>query len=173
MRAAVLIVLAGLVVSTAAADEPPTLHVAVLDGWATVTIDGEEQGWTPLATDVTPGEHVVELQSTFHAPWRERIVVPPRARLRLDVSLEYRPVRVEIVGDLTGVEVRASGRRVVPGADGVIPIHGLGAHDLLFLEDGRPFFSRRLMVCLEEPCVLPGSPARVELPPTRPGSRAP
>ncbi|GEM_PF-5863298 len=163
MRRFVLMGCLALLGSPAAAVEGPVLHVGVVHGWATVAVDGEELGYTPVTMNIAPGEHVVELRSAFHEPWRHTVVVPPRSRMRLDVTLSYRPVTVEIEGDLTDLEVRAQGYRLhVEG--GVFALQGLGTFELLFLKRGRPVHSRRINVCTREDCLLPGMRTRVVLP---------
>jgi len=69
---------------------PGTLHVAAKPTWATVHLDGQPIGSTPLVVpDVAPGPHVLQLSAEGHGPTRERaIVVRAGATERIEVSLE-------------------------------------------------------------------------------------
>lgn len=67
------------------------LAVSSSPAGAEVTIDGEPVGATPVAREVVPGQHVVELRLKGHIVEKRRVVAGRGTRERLAVDLEPLP----------------------------------------------------------------------------------
>ena len=63
---------------------------------ASVHIDGELKGNSPLGVELAPGPHTVAISREHFAPWEKHIEVPPEGQLQVDATLTFIPYMVEI-----------------------------------------------------------------------------
>ncbi len=77
---------------------------------ATVLVDGEKAGVTPLSTQVLPGERTIRLELPFHAPFEHSQVVPVRGRLHFAPTLEKLPGRLQVIS--AGATILVDGEEV-------------------------------------------------------------
>lgn len=139
-------------------DAPGTLVIASNAIGATITLDGEEVGVTPLADGVavSPGPHVVELSRTGYRTQRVTVSIHAGEVEHLDVSLRSLEQISPSIGGI--IEVTASEDDVVVHLDGETFEPGIVPAGPHRVEVIRPGFRR----WAREVNVSPGSTVRVE-----------
>ena len=58
-----------------AGDEPALLHVLVRPADATVLVDGEPRGLTPLTLSLAPGQHLVRVEKNGYQALEKKVVL--------------------------------------------------------------------------------------------------
>ncbi len=86
-----------------------TMEVASKPTGATVFIDGEKVGRTPLQTQVLPGERVIKLELESHLPAELTQLVPVRGAVKVERSLEKVPARLVVIAKPEGTEIAIDG----------------------------------------------------------------
>ena len=70
-----------------AGDEPALLHVLVRPADATVLVDGEPRGLTPLTLSLAPGQHLVRVEKNGYQALEKKVVLAPGGQASVDGSL--------------------------------------------------------------------------------------
>lgn len=86
------------------------LQVRSTPAGATVFVDGEKVGVTPLTTQVLPGERVVKVDLPLHLPAEEHLTVIAKGRLTVDRTLERVPARITLLAHPDGVTLWVDGK---------------------------------------------------------------
>ena len=91
-----------------------TMEISSTPSGATIYIDGEKVGQTPLETQVLPGERGIKLELGSHLPVELTEHVPVRGTVRVQRALEKVPARLTVIarpeGALISVDGKASGK---------------------------------------------------------------
>ncbi len=87
-----------------------TLEVASTPAGATVFVDGEKVGQTPLQTQVLPGERVIKLEAESHLPQELTQLVPVRGAVKVERTLEKVPARLVVTAKPEGTEISVDGQ---------------------------------------------------------------
>ncbi len=129
-----------------------TLDVKSTPSGATVYVDDQKMGTTPLSTQVLPGEHVVRLDLKLHQGVEENLFIPIRGAATLDKLLEKVTARVIVTASPAGTSIAIDGQ--VLGKDrvdrGITP----GDHTLRLTADGYKAYEQTVTVKAEEQLVL-------------------
>ena len=120
---------------------PGSLSVRSTPAGATVRIDGEAAGVTPLAREgVPPGERLVAVSLDGYRQWRGPIWVYAGEKSKVETTLTPLPGLLEVVSEPPGAEVSVDG---VP--TGVTPLDNLevraGSHRVELRSEGHRTFS--------------------------------
>lgn len=76
---------------------------------ATVFIDGEKLGVTPLSTQVLPGERVIKLELPSHLPQEVTENIPVRGTVKVEKTLEKVPARLTVIARPEGAQITIDG----------------------------------------------------------------
>jgi len=99
---------------------------------ATVFVDGEKVGVTPLNAQVLPGERKIRLELAFHKAWETTQIVPVRGQVQVQESLGQLPGRLRVVS--AGATILVDGEEV--GTDEVEIGATAGTHAVRLVRDG-------------------------------------
>lgn len=138
--------------------EPPgTLSVVTEPPGATVVVDGEHRGVSPIELpELTPGAHRVEISLDGHEPEERVVTVRGGARAELEVTLERgqpRPGRIMVSADREDAFVILDGlsRGVAPiTLDRVPP----GTHTVRLQAEGAAPFETECVIRFGETCTV-------------------
>ena len=97
-----------------------TLNLALVPGWADITIDsvprgarvmvnGNSAGSTPLTIELPAGEHEILLTAERFKPWRDRLAVEANHPLKLDI------IRLQPADGILAVRTKPAGANVMVG----------------------------------------------------------
>ncbi len=89
-----------------------TLFIDSTPPGATVFIDGEKVGTTPLETQILPGERTLRLELGSHLPSEFAQNVPVRGEVRVARTLEKVPARLVVTARPEGAEIWVDGKSV-------------------------------------------------------------
>lgn len=129
-----------------------TLDVKSTPSGATVFVDDQKMGVTPLSTQVLPGEHVVRLDLKLHQGVEESLFIPIRGAATLDKLLEKVTARVVVTASPAGTSIAIDGQ--VLGKDRVDRGISPGDHTLRLTAEGYKAFEQTVTVKAEEQLVL-------------------
>jgi len=98
-----------------------TLNLALIPGWADITIDsvprgarltvnGKSAGPTPLTIELPAGEHEILLTAERFKPWRDRLAVKANHPLKLDT------IRLQPADGILTVQTEPAGANVMVGS---------------------------------------------------------
>lgn len=108
-------------VKIAGKNQLQTLAVKLTPAWAPVTItsapagatlkvDGEPRGTTPVTAEIGAGEHRIELHLDGYQPWAQNVTVVAGEPRRLDpIKLEKAPGRLAVSSSPAGASVSVNG----------------------------------------------------------------
>lgn len=100
------------------AEAQGTLMVTATSAGASVTLDGEPQGVTPLKLQVKPGKHEFQVEKAGYLPVRRFTAVEPREVTREDVRLIRVPGESESQGVAQGPKTSAAAPSVSGAGSG-------------------------------------------------------
>ncbi len=124
---------------------------------ATVSLDGELRGQTPLTlTDVPAGEHILEITAPGHQPADRTVTVTAGARRAVQVELEAEarpPGELIVRADVEGAVVFVDGEERGP-APAVVRNLGEGMHAIVVRAEGRREYRTTCRVAPGEDCTI-------------------
>ncbi len=121
-----------------------TLEVKSTPSGATVYIDGEKAGTTPLSTQVLPGERVVRIDLKLHQPVEETVVIPIRGAAVVEKALAKVAARILVTALPAGTTISIDG--VVAGKDRVDRGIDPGKHVIRCTADEHKAFEQTIEV---------------------------
>lgn len=89
-----------------------TMELTSAPSGATVFIDGEKVGQTPLSLQVLPGERAIKLELGSHLPVEFTENVPVRGSVKVERTLEKVPARIVVVALPEGTSIAIDGKEV-------------------------------------------------------------
>lgn len=140
-----------------------TLEVKSSPAGATVFVDDQKMGVTPLSTQVLPGEHTVRLDLKLHQGVEEALFIPIRGNASLDKVLEKVAARLVVTAAPAGASISVDGQ--VLGHDRVDRGVAPGEHTLRLTLDGHKAFEQTFTVKAEEQFNLDKTLERIGGPP--------
>ena len=111
-----------------------TLNVVSEPVGASVAVDGEKVGVTPLTTQVPPGDHTVRLDLKLHTPVEEQVNIIARGTFSIRRTLERVPARITLAAKPSGTSIEVDGKAI--GKDAVDQGIQPGAHVIRFTSPG-------------------------------------
>lgn len=99
---------------------------------ATVLVDGEKIGVTPISAQVLPGERVIRLEKAFYEPSEITQVIPIRGQVQVEESLAALPGKLRVVS--AGARIYVDGEHA--GDDEVETGATPGVHTVRLERDG-------------------------------------
>jgi hypothetical protein len=88
----------------------PRLEVRSSLPGAQVLVDGHERGKTPIAVELDPGPHIVEVQTTGFSPARRQLTLRSGERTSVELGLTMLPARLTVETQPAGAEIAVGGR---------------------------------------------------------------
>ncbi len=125
-----------------------TLDVKSTPAGATVFVDDQKVGITPLSTQILPGEHLVRVDLKLHQPVEEALVVPIRGSARLDKTLEKVAARISVTAGPANVSIFVDGQLL--GKDRIDRGIQPGSHTLRLSSDGYKAYEQTIDVKADE-----------------------
>lgn len=125
-----------------------TLEVKSTPNGATVFVDDQKVGVTPLATQILPGEHLVRVDMKLHQPVEEALLVPIRGSAKLDKTLEKVAARISVTAGPTNVSIFVDGQLL--GKDRIDRGIQPGAHTLRLTAEGYKAYEQSISVKADE-----------------------
>jgi len=99
---------------------------------ATVFIDGEKVGVTPLSTQVLPGERTIRMEFAAYHPLEQKEQIPVRGKTQVAGALTKLPGKIHVVSP--GAKIFIDGEEA--GADEVEVASTAGTHQISLRRDG-------------------------------------
>ncbi|HWV39637.1 MAG TPA: PEGA domain-containing protein [Vulgatibacter sp.] len=99
---------------------------------ATVFIDGEKVGVTPLSTQVLPGERTIRMEFAAYHPLEKKEQIPVRGRTQVVGALTKLPGKIHVISP--GAKILIDGEEV--GEDEVEVASTAGTHKITLHRDG-------------------------------------
>ncbi len=121
-----------------------TLDVRSTPSGATVYVDDVKVGFTPLNTQVLPGERVIRFDLKLHQPIEETILIPIRGVASLEKTLEKVAARIVITAMPVGTEISIDGAPV--GKDKVDRGIAPGEHVIRLTAENHKSFEQTISV---------------------------
>jgi hypothetical protein len=125
-----------------------TLEVKSTPNGATVFVDDQKVGVTPLSTQILPGEHVVRVDMKLHQPTEEALLVPIRGVAKLDKTLEKVAARISVTAGPANVSIFVDGQLL--GKDRIDRGIQPGAHTLRLTSEGYKAYEQTINVKADE-----------------------
>ncbi len=125
-----------------------TLEVKSTPPGATVFVDDQKVGVTPLSTQILPGERQVRIDLKLHQPVEETLVVPIRGTAKLERTLEKVAARISITAGPTNVSIFVDGQLL--GKDRIDRGIQPGSHTLRLTAEGYKAFEQTVTVKADE-----------------------
>ncbi len=125
-----------------------SLEVKSTPPGATVYVDDQKVGVTPLSTQILPGERVVRIDLKLHQVIEEALVVPIRGTAKVEKTLEKVAARISVTAGPTNVSIFVDGQLL--GKDRIDRGIQPGSHTLRLTADGYKAFEQTISVKADE-----------------------